>query len=86
MPRRLITSGSPFEKAASFSRAVVDGEWIFISGTTGYDYATMTIAADVETQTRLVSGLSEEEKAALNTLLGKYLSDFETALEKSAAV
>jgi enamine deaminase RidA (YjgF/YER057c/UK114 family) len=52
MPRRLITSGSPFEKAASFSRAVVDGEWIFISGTTGYDYSTMTIAADVETQTR----------------------------------
>jgi enamine deaminase RidA (YjgF/YER057c/UK114 family) len=52
MPRRLITSGSSFEKAAAFSRAVVDGEWIFVSGTTGYDYSTMTIAADVETQTR----------------------------------
>jgi enamine deaminase RidA (YjgF/YER057c/UK114 family) len=52
MPRRLITSGSTFEKAAAFSRAVVDGEWIFISGTTGYDYPTMSIAPDVESQTR----------------------------------
>jgi enamine deaminase RidA (YjgF/YER057c/UK114 family) len=50
--RQLISSGSSFEKVAGFSRAVVDGEWVFVSGTTGYDYATMTIASDVETQTR----------------------------------
>jgi enamine deaminase RidA (YjgF/YER057c/UK114 family) len=50
--RHLISSGSSFEKVAGFSRAVVDGEWIFVSGTTGYDYATMTIAPDLETQTR----------------------------------
>jgi enamine deaminase RidA (YjgF/YER057c/UK114 family) len=50
--RHLITSGSSFEKLAGFSRAVVDGEWVFVSGTTGYDYATMTIAPDVQTQTR----------------------------------
>ena len=50
--RRLISSGSSFEKLAGFSRAVVDGEWVFVSGTTGYDYATMTISPDLEAQTR----------------------------------
>ena len=48
--RRLISSGSPFEAEIGYSRAVVDGEWIFVSGTTGYDYATMRIAPDVQTQ------------------------------------
>ena len=41
--RRLITSGSTFERDIAYSRAVVQGEWIFVSGTTGFDYATMTI-------------------------------------------
>jgi enamine deaminase RidA (YjgF/YER057c/UK114 family) len=50
--RKLISSGSTFEKIAGFSRAVVDGDWVFVSGTTGYDYATMTIASDVAAQTR----------------------------------
>lgn len=49
--RKLISSGSSFEQIAGYSRAVVDGEWVFVAGTTGYDYATMTIAADVESQT-----------------------------------
>ncbi|MCW5752050.1 MAG: RidA family protein [Alphaproteobacteria bacterium] len=49
--RRLISSGSSFEALAGYSRAVVDGEWIFVSGTTGYDYSRMTIAADVVEQT-----------------------------------
>jgi enamine deaminase RidA (YjgF/YER057c/UK114 family) len=48
--RRLITSGSTFERDIGYSRAVVDGEWVFVSGTTGFDYATMTIAEDVEAQ------------------------------------
>ena len=52
MPRRLISSGSPFEKTAGYSRAVIDGEFAFVSGTTGYDYATMTMPADVTSQTR----------------------------------
>src|SRR4051794_28418800 len=47
MPRRLISSGSTFEKSIGYSRAVVDGDWIFVSGTTVYDYATMTIQDDV---------------------------------------
>lgn len=52
MTRRLISSGSPFEESAGYSRAVVHGDWCFVSGTTGYDYATMTIADDVAAQTR----------------------------------
>ncbi|MCT7376379.1 RidA family protein [Chelativorans salis] len=50
--RRLISTGSPFEKTAGYSRAVVDGDWCFVSGTTGYDYATMTMPPGVEEQTR----------------------------------
>ena len=48
--RRLITSGSPFEATIGYSRAVVDGAWVFVSGTTGFDYATMTISPDVREQ------------------------------------
>jgi enamine deaminase RidA (YjgF/YER057c/UK114 family) len=50
--RKLISSGSSFEKTTGFSRAVVDGEWVFVSGTTGYDYGTMIISTDLEAQTR----------------------------------
>lgn len=50
--RRLISTGSPFEKTAGYSRAVVDGEWCFVSGTTGYNYATMTMPDSIEDQTR----------------------------------
>ncbi|WP_337184079.1 RidA family protein [Shinella sp.] len=50
--RRLISSGSPFETTAGYSRAVVQGNWCFVSGTTGYDYATMTMPESVEDQTR----------------------------------
>lgn len=52
MTRRLITTGSPFEMAYGYSRAVVDGDMVFVSGTTGYDYATMTMPEDVAQQTR----------------------------------
>lgn len=48
--RRLISSGSPFERDIGYSRAVVQGAWVFVSGTTGFDYRTMTIAEAVEEQ------------------------------------
>lgn len=54
MPKRLISSGSAFEAVAGYSRAVVDGDWIHVSGTTGFDYATMTISDDLVTQARQV--------------------------------
>src|SRR5580692_10209064 len=52
MSRRLISTGSPFEKTAGYSRAVIDGDFAFVAGTTGYDYATMTMPPDVTSQTR----------------------------------
>ena len=50
MTRRLISSGSTFEAQIGYSRAVVDGDWIFVSGTTGFDYTTMSLADDVVAQ------------------------------------
>ena len=47
MTRKLISSGSTFEEQIGYSRAVVDGDWIFVSGTTGFDYATMTISGSI---------------------------------------
>jgi enamine deaminase RidA (YjgF/YER057c/UK114 family) len=52
MPRRLISTGSPFEKTAGYSRAVIDGDFAFVAGTTGYDYDTMIIPADITSQSR----------------------------------
>jgi len=50
MKRRLISTGSPFERAAGYSRAVVQGDWCFVAGTTGYDYERMTMPDDVSAQ------------------------------------
>ena len=50
MVRTLISSGSTFERDIAYSRAVVQGAWVFVSGTTGFDYTAMTIAEDVEAQ------------------------------------
>ena len=52
MPRRLISTGSPLEKTVGYSRAVIDGDFAFVAGTTGYDYASMTMPADVTSQSR----------------------------------
>src|SRR5579872_6254623 len=48
--RRLISTGSPFEKSFGYSRAVVDGDYVFVAGTTGYDYATMQMPNSVAAQ------------------------------------
>jgi enamine deaminase RidA (YjgF/YER057c/UK114 family) len=50
--RRLISSGSQFEASTGYSRAVADGEWVFVAGTTGFDYARMTISEDAAEQAR----------------------------------
>ncbi|MBV6659286.1 MAG: RidA family protein [Devosiaceae bacterium] len=52
MTRKLISSGSPMEKEAGYSRAVIDGAYVHVSGTTGFDYASMTMPAGIEAQTR----------------------------------
>jgi len=50
MSRILISSGSTFEAEIGYSRAVVQGDWVFVSGTTGFDYSTMTISDDLAEQ------------------------------------
>ncbi|MCE2652855.1 MAG: RidA family protein [bacterium] len=51
MPRRLVSSGSSFEREIGYSRAVVCADRVYVSGTTGFDYTTMTISDDIVTQT-----------------------------------
>ncbi len=51
MTRKLISSGSTFEEMIGYSRAVVEGDWVFVSGTTGFDYTTMVISDDLLEQT-----------------------------------
>ena len=51
MSRKLISSGSTFEAQIGYSRAVIAGDWVFVSGTTGFDYSTMSIADDLVAQT-----------------------------------
>jgi len=51
MTRQLISSGSSFEEKIGYSRAVVAGDWVFVSGTTGFDYSTMSISESVLEQT-----------------------------------
>jgi enamine deaminase RidA (YjgF/YER057c/UK114 family) len=53
MTRRLVSSGSPFEAEIGYSRAVVDGDWVFVSGTTGRDHDTGEVPADAVAQARL---------------------------------
>lgn len=52
MTRRLISTGSSFEAVLGYSRAVVQGDWCFMAGVTGYDYATMSLPGDIEAQAR----------------------------------
>jgi enamine deaminase RidA (YjgF/YER057c/UK114 family) len=67
--RTLISSGSTFEDEIGYSRAVVQGDWVFVSGTTGFDYATMTISPDLVAQTeqclRNISAALDQAGASL---------------------
>jgi len=71
--RRLISSGSSFEREIGYSRAVVDGEWIFVSGTTGFDYQSMTISNSLIEQTeqclRNIQSALEQAGASLRDVV-----------------
>lgn len=73
MARRLISSGSTFEQQIGYSRAVVDGAWVFVSGTTGFDYKSMTISESVVEQTeqclRNIQSALEEAGASLRDVV-----------------
>ena len=86
MTRKLISSNSEFEKRIGYSRAVVDGNWVFVSGTTGYDYATMTIEEDIVKQTEqclknIVSALQQANAEITDVVRVTYIlpnaSEFE---------
>jgi enamine deaminase RidA (YjgF/YER057c/UK114 family) len=68
--RRLISTGSPFETAYGYSRAVVEADYVFVAGTTGYDYATMRMPDDVALQARNCFAT-----------IGKVLTDAGSAME-----
>ena len=84
--RRLISSGSSFEMQIGYSRAVVDGDWIFVSGTTGFDYGTMTISPDVSEQVEqamrnIGHALAEADSSLADVVRVRYIlpdaTDFE---------
>jgi enamine deaminase RidA (YjgF/YER057c/UK114 family) len=73
MTRRLLTTGSPMEKSYGYSRAVVQEPWIFVAGTTGYDYAAMAMPEDVAEQARnawdTIARILEEADASLSDII-----------------
>ena len=73
MARTLISSGSTFEKKVGYSRAVVQGDWCFVSGTTGYDYSTMQIPDVLEDQIdncfKTISGVLDEAGFSLSDVV-----------------
>ncbi len=87
MSRRLISSGSRFENDIGYSRAVVDGDWVFVSGTTGFDYDTMTIADDIEAQTtqclrNIDAALSEADARREDIVRVRYILPNADAFER----
>lgn len=71
--RQRISSGSPFEAQIGYSRAVADGDWIFVSGTTGFNYERMTIADDVAEQAeqclRNIAWALQQAKATVSDIV-----------------
>jgi enamine deaminase RidA (YjgF/YER057c/UK114 family) len=85
MPRRLISSGSPFESAYGYARAVVQNGFVFVAGTTGYDYASMVMPASAEAQTeacwRTIGSILAESGTSLACIVRAtyYVTDREDA-------
>ncbi len=73
MARKLISSGSKFEAEIGYSRAVVDGKWVFVSGTTGFNYANMTISDDLVEQTeqclKNIAAALKQANASMNDVV-----------------
>ena len=89
--RRLISSGSSFEAVAGYSRAVVDGDWVHVSGTTGFDYATMTIASDLLAQTEqcfanIAAALAQADSTLDDVVRVRYLLTEAAFFEQVAPV
>ncbi len=85
--RKLISSGSIYEEKIGYSRAVVDGDMIYMSGTTGYDYKTMTISDDIVEQTEqcfknIIAVLKEADSSLEDVLRVTYIVPEAKAFEK----
>jgi enamine deaminase RidA (YjgF/YER057c/UK114 family) len=78
MSRTLISSGSTFEAEIGYSRAVVQGDWVFVSGTTGFNYSSMTISSDLQEQTEqclknIASALMQAESSLADVVRVTYV-------------
>jgi enamine deaminase RidA (YjgF/YER057c/UK114 family) len=87
MKRTLISSGSPFEAQIGYSRAVVAGDWVFVSGTTGFDYSTMKISNDIAEQTEqclknIASALQQTGSCMADVVRVTYVLPDATQFEK----
>lgn len=87
MERKLISSRSVFEEQIGYSRAVVDGNWVFVSGTTGYNYETMTIADSIEEQTEqclnnIAAALEDAGASMKNVVRVRYILTEASEFEK----
>ena len=87
MKRTLISSGSPFEAQIGYSRAVVAGDWVFVSGTTGFDYQLMTISSDIAEQTEqclknIASALQQAEASMADVVRVTYVLPDASQFEK----
>ena len=87
MTRTLISSGSTFEALIGYSRAVVAGDWVFVSGTTGFDYRDMSISENIVEQTEqcfrnIESALSEAGAALTDVVRVTYMLPNSTEFEQ----
>lgn len=87
MKRTLISSGSPFEAQIGYSRAVVAGDWVFVSGTTGFDYQLMTISSDIAEQTEqclknIASALQQADASMADVVRVTYVLPDASQFEK----
>ena len=91
-PRRFISSGSPYEELAGYSRAVVDGDWVFVSGTVGQDFATMRMPESAEGQAeQALDTIAEALEAAGASLMDVvrvrvYVPDRDDVIAVSGAI